>query len=98
MESDFLAIYVFISLFIANNLYADEIYRCTFGQQERVISINYQDQDEKCRAKYSILKIDKPKFYGKLMFKLVTAKIRPQNSFKNKLAGGGSVISQIHRQ
>jgi hypothetical protein len=39
---------------IASYAMADETYVCTFGQKERVISVVYQDQEEKvpCEVRY----------------------------------------------
>ena len=41
-------------MFFASNLYADKTYICTFGQQGRVISIIYDNQDIKvpCEVRY----------------------------------------------
>lgn len=42
------------SLVIANPAIADETYFCTYGQDERVLSVVYQDQDKKvpCEVRY----------------------------------------------
>lgn len=39
---------------LASAAVADETYRCTYGQQERIISVVYQDQEAKvpCEVQY----------------------------------------------
>ncbi len=39
---------------LANPAFADVTYRCTYGQQERTISVVYQDQETKvpCEVRY----------------------------------------------
>ena len=39
---------------LATHVFADETWRCTFGQDERIISVVYQDQEVKlpCEVRY----------------------------------------------
>ena len=55
MKTNILRISAFVSLLVASNVYADQTYVCTYGQQERVISIIYKDQDAKvpCDVRYT---------------------------------------------
>ena len=55
MKNNILRTIAFVIMFVAGNVYADEIIICTNGPQERVISITYQDQDAKvpCNVEYT---------------------------------------------
>ena len=55
MKNIFLSTIAFLIIFGASNVYADEIIVCTNGQQERMVSIIYQDQDAKvpCDVEYT---------------------------------------------
>lgn len=54
MKNNILKLTTLILMFFASNLHADETYICTFGQQGRVISIIYDNQDIKvpCEVRY----------------------------------------------
>ena len=45
---------LFSSMMIVNPAIADETYLCTYGQEERVVSVVYQDQEKKvpCEVRY----------------------------------------------
>jgi hypothetical protein len=55
MKTNILRAIAFLFILGAGNLYADETIICTDGQQERVISIIYKDQDAKvpCNVEYT---------------------------------------------
>ena len=55
MKTNILRTIAFVFILGPGNLYADETITCTDGQQERVISIIYQNQDAKvpCDVKYT---------------------------------------------
>ncbi|AJQ97774.1 pilin [Gynuella sunshinyii] len=54
MTGNFFKLSVFVLIFISNLALSDETYLCTFGQQERVVSIIYQNQESKlpCEVRY----------------------------------------------
>jgi hypothetical protein len=55
MKNNILKTIAFVIIIGAGNVYADETIICTDGQQERMISIIYQDQDAKvpCDVEYT---------------------------------------------